>query len=377
MALINTKLGKHIKQSDARNSENKYGEDSVVGLSTQKQMIVTKADLAGVNLANYKLFAPGQFAYVPDTSRRGDKMSMAYNSTDETYLVSSISIVFYVSDTNSLSSDYLFMYFNRPEFDRYSRFNSWGSARETFNWEDMCDTEIELPPLDIQQKYVAVHNTMLANQKNYECGLDDLRLVCEGYLDKLKATLPLKRIGDYIELSEEKNFEAKYGLENVRGVSIDKRFIETKADMKGVNLTPYYIVHPDDFVYVTVTSRNSEKISLAYNESSDTYICSSSYVVFRCKDRKMLLPRYLRIYFERSEFNRYARFNSWGSARETFDYSDMEEVCIPIPSIQIQQSISEIFDSYTTRRYINERLKAQIKAICPILIKGAMEEAST
>ena len=129
-----TKLGLYIKQLDLRNTDDKYGEDSVVGLSTQKQIIKTKADLSGVKLSSYKLFIPKSFAYVPDTSRRGDKMSLAYNMSNETYLVSSISIIFEVKQPDILLPDYLFMYFNRPEFDRYSRFNSWGSARETFSW---------------------------------------------------------------------------------------------------------------------------------------------------------------------------------------------------------------------------------------------------
>ena len=148
--MVLTKLGKYIEQSELKNIDNKYGEDNVVGISTQKMMISTKADLMGVNLTSYKLVPPSHFAYVPDTSRRGDKMSLCFNNTKETYIVSSISIVFYVNDIENLNPEYLFMYFNRPEFDRYSRFNSWGSARETFSWEDMCDTEIDLPPLPIQ-----------------------------------------------------------------------------------------------------------------------------------------------------------------------------------------------------------------------------------
>ena len=132
--MASTKLGLYIEQSDARNTDGQYGEEAVVGLSTQKQMIKTKADLSGVNLTSYKLMPPGAFEYVPDTSRRGDKVSLAFNSTEDTYLVSSISVVFSVKKNCGLLSDYLFMYFNRPEFDRYARFNSWGSARETFSW---------------------------------------------------------------------------------------------------------------------------------------------------------------------------------------------------------------------------------------------------
>ena len=161
----------------------------------------------------------------------------------------------------------------------------------------------------------------------------------------------------------------------VRGISIEKKFIETKADMMDVNLRPYLVIQPNDFAYVTVTSRNGEKISVALNDSNATYICSSSYVVFRSKNVEKLLPQYLMLYFSRPEFNRYARYNSWGSARETFDWNEMCNVHIPIPDIKIQKAIAEIFSVYIARKRINEHLKAQIKDICPILIKGSMEES--
>lgn len=83
-----SKLGKYISLFEQRNSDNKYKEDAVVGLSTKKMMIKTKADLNGVSLTNYKLMPPNSFAYVPDTSRRGDKISLVFNSTDNTFLVS-------------------------------------------------------------------------------------------------------------------------------------------------------------------------------------------------------------------------------------------------------------------------------------------------
>lgn len=373
--MASTKLGHYIELIDIRNVDDQYGEEAVVGLSTQKQIIRTKADLDGVKLTSYKVFAPKTFAYVPDTSRRGDKMSLAYNSTEDTFLVSSISIVFRVSRTDLLIPDYLFMYFNRPEFDRYARFNSWGSARETFSWDEMCDIDIELPPIPIQKKYVDLYKALLANQKSYERGLEDLKIVFEGYMDNLRRSEKAKRIGDYIELVDTRNEELEYGLDSVRGVSIEKKFIDTKADMSGVNLSPYYVVKPNEFAYVTVTSRNGEKISLAINDSKETYICSSSYVVFRSKDEKALYPQYLMLYFSRSEFNRYARFHSWGSARETFDWNEMCDVEIPIPDYSVQKAIADIYTLYIERKKINERLKERLKAICPILVKGSLEEA--
>ena len=225
----------------------------------------------------------------------------------------------------------------------------------------------ELPS---NQKY----RYLLLNQQSYERGLEDLKLVCDAYIDRLRKQFPLQRLGAYISISENKNDELEYGIDAVRGISIEKKFIDTKANMEGVSLKPYAVVKPDEFAYVTVTSRNGEKISLARNNSNETYICSSSYIVFRINDTKKLMPEYLSMFFERSEFNRYSRFNSWGSAREIFDWDQMCEVRIPVPDTKIQHNIVNIFKAYNTRKEINEKLKEQIKNICPILIKGSIEE---
>ena len=108
------------------------------------------------------------------TSRNGNKITIAHNETEDTYIVSSSYIVFYVSSTDILDSDFLFMYFNRPEFDRYSRYHSWGSAREVFSWNEMCAIEINLPSIDIQRKYVAVFKALLANNN----GTEDIAEIC-------------------------------------------------------------------------------------------------------------------------------------------------------------------------------------------------------
>ena len=374
MALTKYKLGELIKPCELKNDELKYNIPDVKGISIQKIFIETKANMEGVSLKPYYLVQPDDFAYVTVTSRNGEKITLAHNTTDKTYIVSSSYIVFRVNRTDLLLSDYLFMYFNRPEFDRYSRFNSWGSARETFSWEDMCDMDIELPSIEIQQKYVDVYNAMLANQQSYERGLDDLKLTCDAYIEDLRRRMPCERIGKYIEPTDTTNVDLQYGINDVRGISIEKKLIETKADMEGINLSPYLLIQPNEFSYVTVTSRNGGKISIALNDSNKTYICSSSYVVFKSKDIEELLPQYLMLFFSRAGFDRYARFHSWGSARETFDWDNMCDVKIPIPDITIQKSIAEMYTVYNTRKRINERLKTQIKDICPILIKGSLEE---
>lgn len=286
MGLTKYKLGKLIEQCDNRNTDEEYTADDVRGISTGKEFIETKANMDGVSLTSYKIVKENEFAYVADTSRRGDKIAVAFNRNEGNILISSIYTVFYVSKPELLLSDYLFMFFNRSEFDRYSRFNSWGSARETFSWEDMCDMEVDLPPLSIQQKYVDIYNAMLANQQSYERGLEDLKLVCDAYIDDLRKKLSHRKLGSYISMCENKNDDLVYGIDAVRGVSIEKKFIDTKANMEGVSLKPYEIVNPNEFAYVTVTSRNGEKISLARNNSNEVYICSSSYIVFKVNDTR-------------------------------------------------------------------------------------------
>ena len=138
--------------------------------------------------------------------------------------------------------------------------------------------------------------------------------------------------------------------------------------MKDVSLTPYILVKPKCFAFVPVTSRNGGKITLAYNDSVQTYIVSSAYIVFRVKDKEKLDPEYLFMYFNRPEFDRYARFNSWGSAREVFTMDDMNDVAIPIPDISIQKEIVKIHRCYIERQRIASQLKEQLNNLCPILI---------
>lgn len=372
MGLSKYKLGDLIGLGDARNEDLRFGDNDVRGISTGKEFIDTKANLDGVNLSSYKVVGKNQFAYVADTSRRGDKIALAFNKSDN-IIISSIYTVFFVRKTEFLLSDYLFMYFNRPEFDRYARFNSWGSARETFDWSDMCDIDIELPPLSIQQKYVDIYNAMLANQQSYERGMEDLKLVCDAYIENLRKHTPAKTLEQYLIPCEQRN-DIGLSVDAVRGLSVAKQVITTKANMDGVSLSNYKLFPPKAIAYVADTSRRGDKMSLGFNDSEDTYLVSSISTVFQT-DEDYLLPEYLMLFFCRDEFDRYARYHSWGSARETFDWDEMQSVEIPVPDVKIQQDIVDIFKAYNTRKKIAEKLKNQVQNICPILIKGSIEEA--
>ncbi len=185
--------------------------------------------------------------------------------------------------------------------------------------------------------------------------------------------MPCEAIGAYIEEFNQKN-EIGLTLDSVRGIATSKEFIDTKANMDGVALDNYKIVEPGMIAFIADTSRRAGKMSLALNQSEEAYLVSSISTVIKTNKNK-LLSKYLYLFFCRTEFDRYARFHSWGSARETFSIDDMKGIAIPIPNLEIQKSIVEIYEAYRTRKEINEKLKSQIKDICPILIKGSIEEA--
>lgn len=369
MALTKRKLKGLIEYSDLRNEAGLYNEDDVVGVSTSKEMIVTKANLDGVNLHNYKLFPPNSFAFVADTSRRGDKIALTYNNTSRTYIVSTWYVVFNLSEEAKkvLFPDYLFLYFNRSEFDRYARTNSWGSAREYFWFQDMEDIMIELPPIDIQRKYVDVYLSLQKNLAAYQSKVDELKLVCDGYIENLRRNMPCEKIGGYINECNERNVELK--ITNVQGVESSGTFAETKANTNGLDFSNYKIVKEHQFAY------NPSRInlgSIALRDESDC-IVSPMYIVFEIISHDVLLPEYLMLWLSRSEFLRSTLFYASGSVRDTFNFTEMSDVLIPIPTISIQKDIIKIYRCYIERQRIASQLKEQLNNLCPILIKGSLQ----
>lgn len=188
---------------------------------------------------------------------------------------------------------------------------------------------------------------------------------------------PVVELKDYIEETDMRNTLGKYTLNNLRGLSIEKVFIQSKANMMGVSLLPYKIVKPNQFCFVTITSRNSDKITLALNTSEEDYIVSSSYVTFEIIDTKLLDPQFLLLWFKRPEFDRYARFHSLGSARESFDYQNMEDVKIPLPPIEVQRSIVNIYRCAEEAKRIADEADRLSREICPALMQHIIHEAET
>lgn len=161
------RLGDYIREVDVRNKENRLSENDLYGVSVTKEYIPTHANLVGVQFHNYKVVKTKQFTYIPDTSRRGDKIALALNLLGKEIIVSNVYTTFEV-DEKRLLPEYLMMWFRRPEFDRYARYKSHGSAREVFDWEDMCDVLLPVPPIEEQRRIVSEYQTVERRIQNNE-----------------------------------------------------------------------------------------------------------------------------------------------------------------------------------------------------------------
>ena len=174
-----------------------------------------------------------------------------------------------------------------------------------------------------------------------------------------------KRLGDYIREVDVRNKDLK--VTNLLGVSINKSFIPSIANLIGADLSNYKIIERKHFVYVPVTSRNGEKLSIALLNDCENAIVSQAYTVFEIIDEEKLLPEYLMMWFKRPEFDRYARFHSHGSAREVFDWSEMCDVLLPIPSIEQQREIVLEYETISKRIKLNEQIIKNLEATAQTL----------
>jgi len=187
--------------------------------------------------------------------------------------------------------------------------------------------------------------------------------------DNINHKYDLVEIGSFIEECDERNISNALGADSVRGLATSKGLIETKANLEGVSLTPYKIVKPDEIAYVPDTSRRGDKMSLGLNNTDENVLVSSISCVFRVKDKELLLPEFLYLWFCRPEFDRYARFNSWGSARETFSFDDMKRVRIPIPAIDVQRAIVNVYKCANEAKQIAEEADRLSREVCPALLQ--------
>ena len=205
MAIVIKSLGDYIQDIDERAGKSgEYSLKDIRGISSITKLFQkTKANLVDVSPAGYKVVKPMQFAFNPNTARMGDKIPIALNLEGKDIIVSSIYPVFRIKDTNQLDPQYLWLWFKRPEFDRYARFKSHGSAREIFSWEEMKSVKLPIPDINTQRKIVKQYNAAIASidsnnkiiEKNKRLGILLLR---KALSERTPNIITVSEIGDIV-----------------------------------------------------------------------------------------------------------------------------------------------------------------------------------
>lgn len=367
MALIRYKIGEFVELFSEKCGIPDLTAWDISGVNSDKEFFEPSKQ-TGEDTSNYKMVPPNYFACNLMHVGRDVVLPVGLNHTAKTKIVSPAYTIFKIKDEIPLLREYFYMMLKSEERDRYFWFHTDASVRDGMSWGDFCDLEVDLPPLPIQQKYVDVYNAMLANQQSYERGLEDLKLVCDAYIEDLRRKMPCEAIGNYVHPYHVKNSGGEITLE--QGINIEKRFITPQRSND--NFYGRKIVRTGQIAYCT--QLNNENVAVALRTGPDC-IVSNVYDVIEFNENSGLIPEYLMLWLVRAEFGRFVYWASQGTSYEFLTYDNLANYRIPVPDYEVQKSITNIYEVYKGRRDINEKLKAQMKNICPILIKGSIEEA--
>ena len=368
MSLSKHKIGKLIRVVDERNS---YGITDFYGININKDFMPTVANTEGLDETNYKVVRKNRFVFSGMQTGRDECIRISMYLKDEPIIVSPAYTTFEVVATDIVLPTYFFMLFLSKERDRLGWFYSDGSVRSNLDWDRFCDIELNLPDIPTQQKYVDIYKAMVVNQQSYERGLEDLKLTFDALIDRIKHTSDKKPIGMLLKEVDNRNEDGQ--ISEVHGINITKQFMPSVADITGVDLTKYKLVKKNQFAFSGMQTGRDECIRIALNKNEDAVIISPAYTVFETKNDDVI-EEYIMMWFSRKESDRLGWFMSDSSIRSNLDLYRFYETMIPVPDKSIQQSIVDLFNVYITRRNISEQLKTQINNICPILIKGSLEE---
>ena len=350
-------LGEFIRQVDVRNTEGK--EENLLGVSVQKQFIPSIANTVGTDFTKYKVVRKGQFTYIPDTSRRGDKIGIALLEEYEEGLVSNVYTVFEVIDEKQLMPEYLMLWFSRPEFDRYARFKSHGSVREVMDWDEMCKVELPVPPIEKQRSIVKAYKTITDRITLKKRINDNLVELCKTEFLKIFATRPeyqdeqsdwfAQPLGKSLSRVAMGPFGSNIktdcfvdeGVPVLNGDNISGHLLSEKA-FRYVDEEKAYelrnsIARSGDIV-ITHRGTLGQVALIPEKTKFSEYVISQSQFMLTC-DQSKILPEYVLFYFHTDAGSRrlLANDNTTGVPSIAKPTSYIKALHIPFPPINLQQ----------------------------------------
>lgn len=359
------RLGDYIEECDECNLEGL--PLPFYGINKQKTFMPTVADTNQLNNSKYKVVGQGVFVFSGMQTGRDQCIRLALREDKNPVLISPAYTTFRMKDESKLLPEYLFIFFKRKEMDRYGAFLSDGSIRSNLDWDRFCDIRIPLPSIEVQQELVDTYTGLKRLAEENEALIAPLTEACQALIVDCQKKYPTVELGKYIEECDERNTEGKYSEKDCVGVNIDKELNPMRGNLESKKFELFKLVFHGYFVY---NPRGSRKLGLGFNGSSNIYITTFNNVTFQVTS-SALMSEYLYILLSRKEFDRNAEFRSWGSSTEVFSWSALCETIIPLPPLEVQESIVNLYHCIEEARKIAREARAQLQNLCPALIQYA------
>lgn len=361
------RLGDYIEVYDRKNIEGK--PYPFFGINKDKTFMPTVADTNELDNTKYKVVEKGVFVFSGMQTGRDVCIRIAVYDKENHILVSPAYTTFKVKDPKEIIPDYLFLYFNRSESDRYGWFLSDGSIRSNLDWDRFCDIEIPLPSPEVQQELVDTYNGIKAIAEQNESLSDFLNNLCQAKLNELANSAKMIELSGHIEQTNIANSNVGLPKSHVMGMTITKEVIPTKANISDTDISKFKVVYPNEFIYNPRT--HGKKIGLGMNRTKRPFLISWNNISFRNTAISDFIPEYLYLWFSRREWDREACFRSWGSSTEVFAWNEFISMKVPCPSKDIQASLCELYNCAERAKKIAAEARERLKTLCPALVQRA------
>ena len=362
------RLGDYIELCDEVNSA---GIDyPMLGINKDKVFMPTVANVTTVDIRKYKVVSKGRFVFSGMQTGRDVCIRIALYDNDEPALISPAYTTFTVREDKDMLSEFFFMYFMRAEMDRYGWFISDSSVRSNLDWVRFVEIQIPLPSPEKQRELVETWKGLRDMKEQNEAMAAPLMQLCQSRLQELKHTYPLTEIGPYIELCDETNAESiQYKM---LGINKDKVFMPTAANVSTVDIKKYKVVKSGRFVFSGMQTGRDVCIRISLYDDKEPCLVSPAYTTFTIKEGMSLLPEYFFLYFKRTEMDRLGWFVSDSSVRSNLDWNRFVDIKIPMPPVEEQQAIVNIYKCAAECKRIAEEADRLSREICPALMQKAI-----
>lgn len=359
------RLGDLIEIDEIINAENRDLE--FLGINRNKEFMPSVANTDGLDKSKYKVISKGKFVFSGMQTGRDVCIRFGLYDREEPGLISPAYTTYCVKK-ESVLPEYIMMNFKRSEMDRLGWFLSDSSIRSNLDFDRFLDIKIPLPSIETQRELVAVYNGLKELAEENEKLLEPLSKSCEAFIVDCKKKYAKKRLGDLIAIDEKINSKNR-NLEFL-GINRDKNFMPSVATTEGLDKSKYKVISKGKFVFSGMQTGRDVCIRFGlYNETVDGLV-SPAYTTYSVVD-KNILPEYLMMNFKRSEMDRLGWFLSDSSVRSNLDFDRFHDIQIPIPPIQIQQKIVDLYNCYEECKRIANEAREKISNLCPALVQKA------